>query len=289
MSEPTYPLTVHQAVSAAMDDIRAVGKDSKNTAPGQGNYSFRGIDAVMNAAGPAFRKHRVVVVPRKVNSIEYTTVTVGAKQSVMASVRVMVTYRWFGPDGDHFDTQVPGEAFDSGDKATAKAMSVAYRTLLIQALTLPTGERDPDADSYERSGHDDSAEKARDIGRWRGEVNAAGGDRGKLGALWARMKAEWESVAWSDERLAIIQPAVDAMQAGAKQPAPPAEPDAQPDGDQAGTDFLVDLGRAEKERDLLTIRQLIAKAQTMKRPDLRRQANDSLNGVKELLAAEAEG
>jgi hypothetical protein len=36
--------------------------------------------------------------------------------------------------GDHIDTETPGEAFDAGDKATAKAMSVAFRTCLLQAL-----------------------------------------------------------------------------------------------------------------------------------------------------------
>src|SRR5690606_2912843 len=44
-----------------------------------------------------------------------------------------------------------GEALDSGDKATAKAHSVAYRTFLLQALTIPTHEPDPDESSPERS------------------------------------------------------------------------------------------------------------------------------------------
>ena len=40
---------------------------------------------------------------------------------------------------------------DAGDKATAKAMSVAFRTALLQSLCLPTDDIDPDAQSYERS------------------------------------------------------------------------------------------------------------------------------------------
>jgi hypothetical protein len=40
---------------------------------------------------------------------------------------------------------------DAGDKATAKAMSVAFRTALLQSLSLPTDDVDPDAHSYERS------------------------------------------------------------------------------------------------------------------------------------------
>jgi hypothetical protein len=40
---------------------------------------------------------------------------------------------------------------DSGDKAVPKAMSVAFRTALLQALALPTDEPDPDASTYERA------------------------------------------------------------------------------------------------------------------------------------------
>ena len=40
---------------------------------------------------------------------------------------------------------------DSGDKATPKAMSVAFRIALLQALALPTDEPDPDSYAYERA------------------------------------------------------------------------------------------------------------------------------------------
>jgi len=56
-----------------------------------------------------------------------------------------------GPGGDRLEATVAGEAMDAGDKATAKAMSVAFRIVLLQALALPTDDTDPDATSYERS------------------------------------------------------------------------------------------------------------------------------------------
>ena len=64
-------------------------------------------------------------------------------------VRVTVNYSVFGDEGDPIHGMVAAEAFDSGDKATAKAMSVAYRTFLLQLLCLPTDEPDPDTYSYE--------------------------------------------------------------------------------------------------------------------------------------------
>lgn len=141
--------TIYQALSAVMNDVGAVGKGGWNDAPGA-KYNFRGVDDVINAVGPVLRKHGVIVVPELV-SAEYELVTVGKNRTEMASVRLQVKFHWFGPEGDEVVAFVASESFDSGDKATAKAHSVAYRTALIQTLCLPTDERDPEQDTYERS------------------------------------------------------------------------------------------------------------------------------------------
>lgn len=134
-------------LNKAMEDVGAVGKDGRNTAQ---NFNFRGIDAVVNATSPAFRKHGIVVVPT-LNNIAYETVEVGQNRSRMASVRVNVTYTFHAPDGSSVAATVAAESMDSGDKATAKAMSVAFRIALLQTLCLPTDDIDPDAQTYERS------------------------------------------------------------------------------------------------------------------------------------------
>lgn len=138
-------LTVHQALSKVMGDVQAVKKDSKNQAQ---RFNFRGIDAVMNAVGPALRKHGVTILPEDVEVHRSNGTTASGKQT--AEVVVKVTYRVYGPAGDSIHGKVAAEAMDFGDKAIAKAMSVAYRTFLLQALTIPTDEPDPDSESYER-------------------------------------------------------------------------------------------------------------------------------------------
>gem|GEM_PF-3176646 len=149
---PQYPSadglpTIWLAFAAAKAEVAPVGKDSRNT---QQNFNFRGIDAVVNAAAAALNKHGIINIP-KLLEVTYGTEEVGQKRTLMANVRVKVRYRFTGPRGDHFDVVVPGEAMDSGDKGVAKAMSVAWRIALIQALNLPTGDPDPDQNSYERS------------------------------------------------------------------------------------------------------------------------------------------
>lgn len=139
--------TIMQLMSLAMSDIGAVKKADRNSSQ---NFNFRGIDAVINAVSPAFQKFGIVVTPTVIEHT-YGSVEIGAKRTPMAHVTVKVTYTFYGPSGDWMASTVVGEAMDSGDKAMAKAMSVAFRTALLQSLALPTDDLDPDHDTYQRS------------------------------------------------------------------------------------------------------------------------------------------
>jgi len=139
--------TIQQSLALVMEDVQAVAKKDRNNAQG---FSFRGIDAVVNAVAPALRKHKVVVVP-VVLEHQYGTVEIGKNRTPMSHVILKVSYKFIGIAGDAIEAVVVSEAMDSGDKAMSKAMSVAFRTALLQALALPTDEPDPDSVSYERS------------------------------------------------------------------------------------------------------------------------------------------
>lgn len=144
-------------LTKVMNDVGAVKKTDHNS---QGNFNFRGIDAVTSAVYPALVKHGVIVAPEVVD-YHYGSVVVGRNRTEMGHARLTVKFTWYGPDGDHITTVAAGEAFDSGDKATAKAHSVAFRTTLLQTLCLPTDEPDPDSHSYERAPQLAPADEAR--------------------------------------------------------------------------------------------------------------------------------
>lgn len=146
MTEPTEPTpTVVEALAGVMERVQSISKDSRNTSQ---NFNFRGIDAVMNAVGPAFRECGVICIPI---GAEWSDEHYESKNKAqMRSVTLTVTFRFYGPAGDFIEAQACGEAADAGDKAIPKAHSVAYRTLLLQALCIPTDEADPDASSHER-------------------------------------------------------------------------------------------------------------------------------------------
>jgi hypothetical protein len=123
-----------------MLDVTSIGKKDFNDFH---KFSFRGIDTVIENVGPSFRTHGIVVMPevRHIDSIELTSKDGKRKRSVTLTV----AYTFHGPAGDSITAVVPGEANDTEDKATSKAMSVAFRTALLQVLSVPTNERDPHA------------------------------------------------------------------------------------------------------------------------------------------------
>jgi len=163
---PAGPLSIFQIFAAVKREVSAVGKGSENKQQG---FMYRGVDAVVNAAAPALDRHGVITAPG-LKKLDYAIVEIGSNRTRMAHVQVEVTYTFWGPGGDSFSVTVPGEAMDSGDKATAKAMSVAYRIALLQSLNLPTTDPDPDRDSYERSPA--RPQQLPDDSPWRGRVAA---------------------------------------------------------------------------------------------------------------------
>lgn len=140
MTETEKTPTILQALANVMKDITAIGKKDFNDFHG---FAFRGYDLVMEYVGPAFRKHGIVPIPevREIRSDDLTAKSGNRKRGVTLTV----AYTFYGPAGDSITTVVPGEANDTEDKASSKAMSVAFRTALLQVLAIPTGERDPHA------------------------------------------------------------------------------------------------------------------------------------------------
>lgn len=139
-------MSVYEAFAAVMADVKAIEKGQRNQQQG---YTFRGIDNVMQVVGPALRQHGVFIIPtaQQISSETYQTKT----GTTMQNVTVTMRYTVYGPDGDSFEGVSYGQSADAGDKAVTKAQSVAYRTFLLQALTVPTGEPDPDGFSHERA------------------------------------------------------------------------------------------------------------------------------------------
>jgi hypothetical protein len=158
--------TIHQRLNDVENEVRAVGKGDRNDFH---KFMFRGVDRVTNAVAQAFRRHGVLgPFPRLIKLESRDTPT--EKGKTAREVTVTVEYRYVGLMGDEVKGVVPGEAADTGDKAVSKAMSVAYRTWLIQSLNLPTEQIDPDSQTYTRAD--------RELTGWKQRIKQAADERG---------------------------------------------------------------------------------------------------------------
>ena len=141
MSETVKSGLIYEALAKVMGEVGVVGKSRKNT---QQNYAFRGIDDVVSACQDVLVKHGVVVAPRV---IEHHRETLATKSGgAMASVRLLVEHTFFAKDGSFVVATNLGEAMDSGDKASNKAMSAALKYALVETLMIPTYETDRDTE-----------------------------------------------------------------------------------------------------------------------------------------------
>jgi hypothetical protein len=136
---------VYAAIASVQADL-AVGGISKSRKNQQQGYQFRGIDDVYNALAGVLAKHRLCILPR----VLARTLTERETKSggTLFSVTVEAEFDFVSAeDGSKHTIKTFGEAMDSGDKATNKAMSAAYKYAAMQAFCIPT-EGDNDADSH---------------------------------------------------------------------------------------------------------------------------------------------
>ena len=137
-------MKVYEKIAAVTADLSKIGisKDSKNTQQG---YQFRGIDQVYTALSPLLSKHGLCILPRVKDRqvLERQTKSGGA----LFYTTLLVEFDFVAAeDGSKHTVITVGEAMDSGDKSSNKAMSAAYKYAAFQTFCIPT-EADNDADA----------------------------------------------------------------------------------------------------------------------------------------------
>lgn len=139
---------VYTAISEVTKSLAKEGikKNRKNDSQG---YFFRGIDDVYNALSAILPEHGLVILPEvKLRECSERT---GRNGSVIFVVNVMVDFKFVSiKDGSTHTITMCGEAMDSSDKATNKAISAAYKYCCLTSFCIPTeGDNDADASHIE--------------------------------------------------------------------------------------------------------------------------------------------
>ena len=137
---------IYAAIAGVIADCGIVGKDKVNKQQG---FKYRSVDDVFNALHPALAKNKVVIIP---TVVDRQCEEVGKTKNGTAILKVIckVKYDICAEDGSRVTSIIYGEGMDMGDKATNKAMAIAYKYLCFQVFCIPTEEMsDPDGESLE--------------------------------------------------------------------------------------------------------------------------------------------
>ena len=140
-------MKVYEKIAAVTAELSKVGisKDSKNTSQG---YAFRGIDQVYQTLSPLLAKHGLCILPRVTDR---QTAERQGRNSILFYTSLTVEFDFVAAeDGSKHTIVTVGEAMDSGDKSSNKAMSAAYKYAAFMTFCIPTeGDNDADATTHE--------------------------------------------------------------------------------------------------------------------------------------------
>lgn len=200
-------MKVYQAINAVQAALakEGISKARKNEQQG---YKFRGIDDVFNALSPLLASNGLCILPRCTERV--CVERVNAKGTALFYVTVRAEFDFVSAeDGSKHTVTTYGEAMDSGDKATNKAMSAAYKYAAMQAFSIPTeGDNDADAHTHEVA----ATMPEHVLADWIAYVE----ESTSVGELKSRLAEAEQSAAADPVALAKIQAAAAAKAAKAK-------------------------------------------------------------------------
>lgn len=136
-------MNIYESIAAVQADVDFIGK-KKETQSGS-RFKYRGVDQVLNTLHPLFAKHKVFAVPEVLEVLGREWRQSASGGNVVYQT-IKVKYTFYAEDGSNVSAVVIGEAMDSGDKASNKCMSVAYKYACFQILSIPTEETTADPD-----------------------------------------------------------------------------------------------------------------------------------------------
>jgi hypothetical protein len=154
-------MKVYQAIAAVSAQLAkdGIGKSRENKTQG---FKFRGIDETLNALAPVLSANGLVVLPRMMT--RQITERESRNGGVLFSVVVEAEFDFVSAeDGTTHTVRTFGEAMDSGDKATNKAMSIAYKYAAFLAFCIPVEGMAADADE---TVHEVKPSKPRGYAAW---------------------------------------------------------------------------------------------------------------------------
>jgi hypothetical protein len=165
MSAPT----VYAAINAVAAEFAKQGIAKRHVNEAE-DYNYRSIDDVLDRLAPLLADKRLCLFPRVLER------TVAERrddaQHLLLHVALRVSYTLVSvDDGSKHRITVFGEALDASDKATAKAMSAAFKSAMVQTFCIPVaGTEDPDRSSPKLSARTHEPEPVQGWEQWAKDI-----------------------------------------------------------------------------------------------------------------------
>lgn len=139
---------IYSALSRVIGALPGIGKDSKMQGPGA-SYAYRGIETVTGHAAGLFAKEQIIVIPEVIER-ELDIVAKTSNGNPIFEARLLVRFTfWHGPSSTSVSGTTWGVGRDSSDKAGNKAMTAAFKYILLQTLMVADKADDPDSERIE--------------------------------------------------------------------------------------------------------------------------------------------
>ncbi len=143
---PATPPAIFGAMSAAQADLARAGvaKLGKNQQQG---FMYRAWDDLQQALAPILAAHRLLIIPHIESRTESSVTTKSGSQMFRVVLQGHLEFL-SGVDGSSYRFQAFGEASDTGDKGTSKALTMLVKYAVLHAFCVPlAGVPDSDAET----------------------------------------------------------------------------------------------------------------------------------------------
>ena len=161
---------IYQKINEVMKNIEYLTKDDK-VEFGTTKYKAISEEKVTTAVREQLVKQGIVIIPVKQESENKELIRTEKSVNMLTSVHVKYKIQNIDDINDFIEVESNGTGVDTQDKGVGKAMTYAYKYMLLRTFAIPTGE-DPDKIS--------SAETDKKVEK---EVNNAKINKTKLNAL----------------------------------------------------------------------------------------------------------
>lgn len=190
--QPAAPIAITAphvliAMNAVMAEIgiTGIGKGRRNKEQG---FDFRGIDDVYNELNAIMAKHKLLMLPVKMEP-SYAE-KVAKSGSILNLTRLVVTFNMMSAvDGTSQIVQTLGEGMDTVDKSSTKAQSSAMKYAALMVFMIPTlpaapGDNDADETTHAMASMEEAAFHL---------LRGASADKAFFADAWTKNKDGWKA------------------------------------------------------------------------------------------------